>query len=72
MLRNTVLESRKVNRQPMGKREKKFKGKKEIRRGGQLPRKDAKDQKPFRLGEVKSRVWVNPIREVTKFPVPRA
>jgi hypothetical protein len=43
---------------------------KKLQRGCQLPRTDTKEQKPFRLGKVKSKVWVNPIREVTKFPVP--
>lgn len=36
--------------------------------GGQLPLTDAKEQKPFRMGEVKSRVHL--IHEVTKFLVP--
>jgi hypothetical protein len=39
-----LLESSKVGRQPIGKREKKFKEKKEIRTGSQLHRTDAKDQ----------------------------
>ena len=39
-----LLESSKVSRQPVGKREKKFKEKKEIRTGNQLHRTDAKDQ----------------------------
>jgi hypothetical protein len=40
--------------------------------GSQLPHTNAKDQKPLRRGEIKSKVRVNLIREVTKFLVPQA
>ena len=31
-----------------------------------------KEQKPLRLGEVKAIIWVNPISELLKFPVPQS
>jgi hypothetical protein len=72
---SNLLENSEIKRQPIGNRgkEKNSSSRNKLDRGFQVSRTDVKEQLPCRLGEVKAigLIWVNPIREVLKFPVPR-
>jgi hypothetical protein len=67
------LENGEIKRHPIGNHgnKKKSSSGNKLQQECELPRTDANEQKPFKLGEVKSKSSGEPDYEVTKFPVPR-